>query len=151
MNKPRYEKFILLIEGIQKSIRKLKLDKAPSLGVKSVHIFWLSHLLQHPEGLTAAELATESMIDRSLVSREIEALERGGYITVLGDGRRYVLTDEGEKLSLEIKVIIEDVQKKVGEGIDEGELLSFYSTLEKLHGNFEKMTKNKRRHTSAKA
>ncbi len=143
LDKPRYEKFILLIDGIHKAIHKIKLDHAPGLGIKSVHIFWLSHLLQYPEGMTAAELASESMVDRSLISREIESLERGGYVSV-SKGRRYILTDEGKRLALEITDIVMDVQDKADEGISEEELFSFYATLEKLHDNFNKITEKPR-------
>ena len=140
MNKPRYAKFIVLIEGIQKSIQKLKLAKAKSLGIKSVHIFWLSHLLYTTRGLTASELARGSMVDRSLVSREIEELISRGLVAVVG-GRRYMLTDDGRKLAEEIGGIAETVQGEVNLGIDERELDSFYSTLEKMYENFTTVTK----------
>ena len=85
----RFEKLALLIDGIHKSIHKIKIEAAPALGVKAVHVFWVYELLIHPEGLTSAELASKSMIDRSLVSREIEALKKGGYITSEpGTGKR---------------------------------------------------------------
>ena len=140
MNKPRYAKFIILIEGIQKSIQKLKLAKAKSLGIKSVHIFWLSHLLYTTRGLTAAELARGSMVDRSLVSREIEELISRGLVVVSG-GRRYVLTDEGRRLAEEINGIVEAVQSEVNLGVDETELDMFYSTLEKMYDNFNTVAK----------
>lgn len=140
MNKPRYAKFIILVEGIQKNIQKLKLAKAKSLGVKSVHIFWLSHLLYTARGLTASELARGSMVDRSLVSREIEELISRGLV-VLSGGRRYVLTEEGRKLAEEINGIVEAVQSEVNLGIDERELDMFYLTLEKMYDNFNTVTK----------
>ncbi|MBR2929771.1 MAG: winged helix-turn-helix transcriptional regulator [Clostridia bacterium] len=145
MQRPRYEKFILLIEGIEKSIRRMKLDRAPSLGIKSVHIFWLRHLAEHPEGISAAGLAEASKIDRSLVSREIEPLLCGGYITSGKDERHLVLTEEGRALAGEIDAMIVDVQKKVGAGIPEEELISFYQTLERLHDNFKTISEKKRK------
>lgn len=145
MDRPRYERFILLIEGIQKSIRKIKLAEAPRLGIKGVHIFWLERLRACPEGLTAAELATASMVDRSLISREIEDLQKGGYVRMLDDGRRYVLTEDGQRLSEEIAKKAIAVQSAVDEGIDEQELASFYRTLDKLSANFTKLTKKPRR------
>lgn len=139
MDKPRYEKFILLIDGIHKAIHKIKLDHAPGLGIKSVHMFWLGHLLQYPDGMTAAELAGQSGVDRSLISREIESLEKAGYVSA-SDGRRYVLTEDGRRVAAEINGIVVGVQDKADDGISEEELESFYSTLEKLHDNFVKMT-----------
>ena len=75
METVRFEKFTLLIDGIHKSINKIKFDTAPYLGVKSVHVFWIYELSFHSEGLTAAEIAAVSMVDRSLISREIAALK----------------------------------------------------------------------------
>lgn len=138
----RFEKFTLLIDGIHKSINKIKIDIAPNLGVKSVHVFWLYELLIHPEGLTATELAAVSMIDRSLVSREIAALKKSGYIKreQVGRGRGYnariTLTDEGAELAQRIIAEAQSVQNVVDEGISEGELVNFYVTLEKLNRNF---------------
>ena len=143
MESIRFERFTLLIDGIHKSIHKMKIDTAPSLGVKGVHVFWLYELLVHPDGLTAAEIAAVSRIDRSLVSREIETLKDGGYIVSVGpaNGRKYndrlVLTNKGEELAKRITNIVLDIQNTVSSGISEEELRSFYSTLEKLYQNFQ--------------
>ena len=138
----RFEKFTLLIDGIHKSISKIKFDTAPYLGVKSVHVFWIYELSLHPEGLTAAEIAAASMVDRSLVSREIAALKKGGYVECNDTGKkrnynaRITLTDEGRALAEKITDEAIRVQSTVGVGITESELESFYSTLEKLYSNF---------------
>ena len=137
----RFEKFTLLIDGIHKSISKLKLDIAPTLGVKGVHVFWVYELSLHPEGLTAAEIENVSRIDRSLVSREIETLKADGYIVSEGGGRRrynerFTLTEKGRELAVEITERVLDIQNTVNSGIDRAELASFYKTLETLHRNF---------------
>ena len=138
----RFEKFTLLIDGIHKSINRIKIDTAPYLGVKSVHVFWIYQLSLHPEGLTAAEIAAVSMVDRSLVSREIAALEKGGYVAREETGKkrgynaRITLTERGKELAARITEEAMGVQSKVDEGISEEELASFYLTLEKLYVNF---------------
>lgn len=142
MEAVRFEKFTLLIDGIHKSISKIKFDTAPYLGVKSVHVFWIYQLSQHPEGLTAAEIASVSMVDRSLVSREIAALEKGGYVAREDTGNkrsynaRITLTDKGVDLAKKITKEAIGVQSMVDVGITEEELVSFYNTLEKLYENF---------------
>ena len=142
MEAVRFEKFTLLIDGIHKSINRIKFDTAPYLGVKSVHVFWIYQLALHPEGLTAAEIAAASMVDRSLVSREIAALEKGGYVAREETGKkrsynaRITLTEKGTELAEKITKEAIGVQSRVDEGITEGELESFYSTLEKLYTNF---------------
>ena len=138
----RFEKFTLLIDGIHKSINRIKFDTAPYLGVKSVHVFWIYQLSLHPEGLTAAEIAAVSMVDRSLVSREIAALEKGGYVAREETGKkrgynaRITLTEKGIELAGRITAEAMSVQSKVDEGITERELADFYTTLEKLYANF---------------
>lgn len=142
MEAVRFEKFTLLIDGIHKSINRIKFDTAPYLGVKSVHVFWIYQLSLHPEGLTAAEIAAVSMVDRSLVSREIAALEKGGYVAREETGKkrgynaRITLTEKGVELAERITEEAISVQSKVGEGITASELAAFYVTLEKLYENF---------------
>ena len=136
MNSSGYERFILLVEEMQKAIRKIKLASALDLGVKGVHVFWLERLHGHPEGLTAAELAQESRVDRSLISREIEALARGGYVKLREDGRRYVLTESGVSISEQIVERAREIQTTVNNGISESELEEFYRIFEKLRDNF---------------
>lgn len=138
MEEIRFERFTLLIEGIHKSINKLKMMNVSDLGIKSVHVFWLYQLSRHPEGMSAAELAIASMIDRSLVSREIKALKGDGYIS-LSKGRRYVLTESGMELAERISEIVKRIQSEADVGITPSELESFYNTLIKLNDNFDKI------------
>ena len=148
MEPMRFEKFTLMIDGIHKSINKIKIDIAPNLGVKSVHVFWLYELLIHPEGLTATELASVSMIDRSLVSREIAALRKNGYIKseqtekTRGYNSRLTLTESGVELAKRITNEALLVQRVVDAGITEDELRAFYVTLEKLNNNFARLAED---------
>ena len=140
MEEIRFEKFTLLIDGIHKKVCRIKNEKVPELGIKSVHMFWIYKLMEHPDGLTAAELASESMIDRSLVSREIATLKKNGYI-YSADSKKYNmrlrLTDAGVELARRISREAARVQAVVDKGITEEELRSFYKTLEKLSSNFD--------------
>ena len=150
MELERFGKFTLLIDGIYKNIHKIKLDTAPDLGIKSVHVFWIYLLRKHPEGLTATELAARSEIDRSLVSRELQKLCTDGYIMSMGGtgkrrnyNSRLVLTEKGIELAGHIRRKAMEVQASVDEGISEEELEIFYTILEKLYENFVKITKEK--------
>jgi DNA-binding MarR family transcriptional regulator len=146
----RFEKFTLLIDGIHKSISKLKFDTAPYLGVKSVHVFWVYELSLHPDGLTAAEIAAVSMVDRSLISREIAALKKDGYVECEDTGKkrnynaRITLTEKGRELAEKITEEAIYVQSMVDVGITKEELVSFYSTLEKLYANFSSLASGER-------
>ena len=149
MNYDRFYKFCLMIDGIHKNINRLKVDLAPDLGVKSVHIFWVYELLLHSEGLTATELASKTMISRSLISREIEDLHQEGYIemskTAHGKRKNYnsriFLTEKGKNLARNISVYGNKIQTIADENITQEELASFYVTLEKLSGNLFNISK----------
>ena len=148
--KLRFEKFTLLIDGIHKNINRIKVDTAPTFGVKGVHVLWVYELLMNPQGLTATELAARSMVNRSLVSREIEELKRGGYIASTNESstrynEKFSLTESGRSLADKICKEILFVQDSVNTGISEEELASFYSTLQKLNTNFEKLAKSNRK------
>ena len=141
MESERFRRFVLLVDGIHKSVQKIKYNNAPDFGVKGVHTLWVYELLCHPEGMTASELATQSMIDRSLISREIERLKEIGYIeTDDNKGKRNYntkirLTEKGRAVAASIGDIAMDVQTRANAGITDSDLEGFYRTLEKLHKN----------------
>jgi DNA-binding MarR family transcriptional regulator len=158
MELERFGKFTLLIDGIYKNIHKIKLDKAPFMGIKSVHVFWIYLLRKHPDGLTATELAAHSEIDRSLVSRELQKLCADGYIMSMGGtgkrknyNSRLVLTEKGTELAEYIRREAMAVQARADDGITEEELKLFYTVLEKLHNNFVKMTNEREETLSAQS
>jgi len=143
MKPERYNEFTLLIEGTHKLIQKIKLDHSKEFGIKGVHVFWLCRLLAQPEGMTSAELAAQRMIDRSLVSREIDELLDKGYIQVdkksVGKRRSYnsiiTLTPEGIKVAKKISGMAMGIQNEANKGIRESELISFYRTLNTIYNN----------------
>lgn len=141
----RFEKFALLIDGVQKCIQKFKNNIAPELGIKSVHVLWIYELFVHPEGLTSAELAIRSNIDPSLISRELASLKRRGYITKeTTPGKRtynarITLTDEGKALAESIYQKALHVQNHVNDGIGKKDLATFYAVLEKLRDNLDNL------------
>ena len=140
MESDRFGKFILAVEGIHKAVQKIKLSEAPRFGLKGVHLFWMYELYTNPDGLAASELAERSNINRSLVSREIEALKDNGYVTTSNSGKRgynakIVLTPQGTETAERIKTIALDFQNRTSVDISEGELVSFYATLDKIYNN----------------
>jgi len=143
MQASRFDEFTLLIEGIYKAIQKIKNDYAAELGIKSVHVFWLCQLLNHPDGLTSAELAAERMIDRSLVSREIDFLKDKGYIKIAqkeeGKKRNYnaliTLTPAGTVVAEKIVATALKFQETADAGIREKDIMPMYATLFKIYNN----------------
>ncbi len=151
VDKDRFYNFIQQIDGIHKSINKLKSEVSSYLGIKSVHLFWVYELSAYPDGLTAAELAAKTMVSRSLVSRELEELKKGGYIDVYETGRgvrknynsRIVLTDKGKAIARYVEKEGVLVQDEVSADISAKELVIFYGTLAKLQKRLFAITQDK--------
>ena len=145
MEKDRFIRFALLIGGINKHLQRIKIDNAAEIGIKGVHAFWLYELYTHPEGMTASELASRAMIDRSLISREIDLLKRNEIVAVKSEaGKRsynakLYLTDRGKLLAQRIGDLALRYQREIDRDIGEEELQAFYSTLEKLNRNFARV------------
>ncbi len=145
MEQERFTRFVHLIDGIHKSIQKIRVEYAAEFGIKGVHVFWMHELLTHPEGLSATELAASNHVDRSLISREISALEAKGLICASKqDGKRnynskLTLTESGVEVASKIKELAMNIQLLGGQDISENDLEIFYNTLEKLYNNFEQI------------
>ena len=139
---------MLLIDTAHKCISRVKQDIVEDASIKGVHTLWVYELSKHPDGLTATELAAITGIDRSLVSREIRALEKSGYIVNVKAGKnrsynsRIVLTDEGKKLGERFTSVGMKVQDAASKNISRDELALFYSTLEKICENLEGITQD---------
>lgn len=145
----RFESFVILIDSVHKCISKIKHELSALPAVKSVHTLWLYELLKHREGLTPTELADKSNIDRSLVSREIRALLKCGYIVTepvegkRGYNSRITLSPSGEAAAKKIAETALEIQNEVSYDIDVESLAVFYETLERLCNNLEKYNKSK--------
>ena len=148
LEQERFEEFSSLISGIYGSIQKLKARYTAQLGLKAVHVFWIYLLREHPEGMSASELAAAGQSDRSLVSREIDDLfEKGIIFTRDGSGKRRYgwkleLTDKGRELADVISAVAAEVQDTVSHGIPEEDLVTFYRTLRTLAGGFDGLNRN---------
>lgn len=146
MESERFEQFSSLISGIYRDIQKLKTKWTEPLGMKSVHIFWVYLLKNHPEGLTASELSRHSQSNRSLVSREIQNLIDLGYIEAEEGpharryGQKLMLTQSGQEVARRISDASLDIQNEVSAGIPTEDLVVLYRTLGILMENFHRLT-----------
>ena len=142
MDAERFEQFNTLISGIYRYIQKLKTKWTAPLGMKSVHIFWVYLLKNHPEGLSAAELSQLGQTNRSLVSREIQELVDLGYVYTDPStehrryGQKFHLTSAGEAAANRIADATLHIQNTVNAGIPEKDLETLYRTLNILMKNF---------------
>ena len=145
METERFEQFNTLISGIYRDIQKIKTKWTAPLGMKSVHIFWVYLLKNHPEGLSAAELSQHSQSNRSLVSREIQELVDLGYVYLDTNtkknryGQKFHLTEAGQQAAERISEATLAIQNTVNVGIPEADLVILYRTLGILMENFHRL------------
>ncbi len=141
----RFETFVLHIDSVHKCINRIKQDIISETSLKGVHTLWIYELLKSPNGLTSAQLALKSNIDRSLVSREVHFLIESGYITLAqgakkrGYNTRLQLTESGKEIAERIVKSALAVQLAVGSDISDGDLEVFYRVLAQLGANLEEL------------
>ena len=140
MRSERFSLFNYKISFIYKCIKALEADAAVRLGVKGVHLFWIYSLVDHPEGLSASEIAKKNGINRSLVSREIQKLSRENMVYFA----RILLTEKGRAAANEIYRIGMRVQEATGKGLDEAELSGFYESLDRIADNLGRIAAQKK-------
>lgn len=139
MEQERFTRFKKNIDGIHKSLQKLRIDLGNAEGVKGVHVFWLHDMLSHPEGQSAAEIAVNNDIDKSLVSREINELSKEGYIysddggAKRGYNKKYRLTEKGIATAKKLGTAALALQTKASADVSSEHLAIFYDSLEKIH------------------
>lgn len=149
MREAHFEVFFGNISGIYRAIQKLRADFAEEEGVKSVHIFWIYLLHEHPEGLIASELAEMSRTARSLVSREISELVERNMVCARpqSERRRYAwkffLTEDGTALAKRIDEAAMRIQRDISREIPAEDLTVFYRVLSELSGKFLGITEAK--------
>ncbi len=150
MEAKRFVMFINRIDSMHKHLRRLRAELGSDADMKGVHTLWVYLLSVHPEGLTSAELAEVCSVDRSLISREIEQLRQNGIVELQeANGRRVYnsnvrLTARGMELAEQIGRRALSLQEAVDEGITGEELDVFYTVVEKMRTNFDKILKHQK-------
>lgn len=97
----RFETFTILINRINRNIRKIKNQEMAAYNLKSIHVSCL-YYLRLSGNLTAAELSERCEEDKAAVSRALDYLEREGYLEASTKSpKRYkrplVLTEKGKQ------------------------------------------------------
>ena len=128
----RFETFVLTINRIYRCIQRIKDREMEALGLKGSHVMCLFQLRQHPEGLTAAELAERRLEELGLV----ELPEEGGK-------RRYRaklrLTEAGRAAAERMTGKIRQAVQRGGRGLTDGQREDFYRALGVIARNLEQI------------
>ena len=146
MVEERFEILAHMVWGIHGNVQRLKLQIAQELDIKSVHVFLIYLLRNHPQGLTATELCEMSRSTEGLISRETAELLKKGLIAVdkPSQNRRYrckyLLTESGKTAANRISEFAMQVQSVVSAQIPREDLRVFYRTFGTLLENFDRLT-----------
>lgn len=138
----RFVAFTLLHEEIGKSIQKIKTEYMGRFGLRSGDALTLVTLAQHPEGLTAAELARKCGVDKAVISRALPTLISSGAVvhSDTGTGKhsyraRILLSQRGEEIVAQMReYAVASFQISSGDFSVE-ELTTFYRVMRTLNRN----------------
>lgn len=128
----RFETFMTKMNQVNRSIQIIKNREMEKYNLKGTHLMCLYQLKQHPEGLTAKELAILCGEDKAAVSRTLSKLESKDMIsfTDIAGKKRYrttiTLTNQGIQICDQISEKIEEVLELQGDEISEEEREIFY-------------------------
>ena len=143
--KDRFETFTVLIAKINRNIRKIKNQEMAEHDLRSPHISCL-YYLYCSGGLTATDLCERCEEDKATISRSLEYLEKGGYLTCESKSvKRYktplFLTEKGKTVGKKIADKIEVVLEEISTGLTEEERVSFYRSLTIISDGLEAISK----------
>ncbi len=130
--------------------RRVMDGKIQQLGIHHSQHFLLMFLSRHSEMPSQREIATELDISPAAVATTIKKLEQSGYIKKnvdQEDGRYHEigLTNKGRCVVEQSKILFQEKDIEIFEGIDEQELLQVQKTLGKVLQNLKDLEQRQRK------
>lgn len=142
MNK-RFETFTVLINRINRNIRKIKNQEMAEYNLRSPHISCLYYIYKSC-GITATDLCEKCEEDKATVSRSLDFLENKGYLTRESKFlKRYksplVLTEKGKEIAKKVDEKVSRVLELISTELSEEERLEFYRSLSLISTGLDKI------------
>ena len=139
----RFARFSLAISEIDRCWHKLAAEEMAKHDLNIAHAFYLTTLIQYPQGITAAKLSELCCKNKADVSRMISILEKKGFIRKEAGYRATIhLTQSGEKLAETINAKVMAVVSYAGKDLSEENRNTFYTCLESLVQNLQVLSQN---------
>ncbi|MDO4853963.1 MAG: MarR family transcriptional regulator [Coriobacteriia bacterium] len=140
----RFETFTILINRINRNVRKIKNKEMAEYGLKGIHVSCL-HYLGRQEGLSPTQLSEECEEDKAAVSRALDYLEAQGFVEARPQSdKRYkcpiVLTDKGQRASTLINSKIEAILAEINDSLTEDERETFYRSLSAISNRLDEIS-----------
>lgn len=142
----RFETFTVLLNRINRNIRKIKNEEMANYELRSPHISCLYYLYVSKE-LTSKDLCERCEEDKATISRSIDYLEKNNYIICKSDSKKrynaqFELTERGMRAGKRIADKIASVLDEISTGISDDERAIFYRSLSVISENIDKIAKS---------
>ena len=142
----RFETFTVLINRINRNIRRIKNQEMAEYNLRSAHVSCLYYLYIN-RGATATDLCERCEEDKATISRALDYLETNGYLSCESrSAKRYksplMLTEKGSQVGKKIADKINGVLDAISGGLTEEERVSFYRSLSIISESLDAVSKN---------
>ena len=142
----RFETFTVLLNRINRNIRKIKNEEMKNYELRSPHISCLYFLYISKE-LTSKELCERCEEDKATISRSLDYLEKNSYIICKSDSKKrynapFDLTERGMRAGKRIAEKIASVLEEISTGITDEDREIFYRSLSIISENIDKVAKS---------
>ncbi len=129
----RFETFTILINRINRNIRKLKNQEMADYGLKGIHVSCL-HYLHTLGSLTPSELCEHCEEDKAAISRAVDFLRSEGFIEAPSDEVKHykcplVLSTKGKEAGEIISKKINSILHEINDSLSDAERAAFYKSL----------------------
>lgn len=142
----RFETFTILLNRINRNIRKIKNKEMANYELRSPHISCL-YYLYISEGLTSKDLCERCEEDKATISRSLDYLEKNGYLVCKSDSKKrynapFELTERGKKAGKRIADKITVILEEMSKGVPEEERAVLYRCLNIISENIDGVAKS---------
>ncbi len=142
----RFEIFTVLLNRINRNIRKIKNEEMANYELRSPHISCLYYLYVSKE-LTSKELCERCEEDKATISRSLDYLEKNNYILCKSDSKKrynspFELTERGMRAGKRIADKIAAVLDEISTGISDEDRAIFYRSLNVISENIDKVARS---------
>ena len=142
----RFETFTILLNRINRNIRKIKNREMANYELRSPHISCIYYIYISGQ-LTATELCEHCEEDKATISRSLDYLEKNNYLVCKSDSKKrynapFELTERGIRAGKRIAEKISAVLDEISKGISEKDREIFYRCLGIISGNLDSVAKS---------